>query len=281
MQVNLFPRIYRTATEVIVWLGPTYNDSRRAMDTITCLSRSRRVKSLISIWARPVAAAIRNICFRAYWTRLWVFQELVLAPRITLLCGSDSLSWDWFTELMLNAKSGILSQHARERFEYQCIQRSPAMSMVQQVAEYHSRSTLWDLMDATMHLNCFERRDRVYALLGIAKAGHLDIKADYGTPIPALLNAVLKNYHLIRPPSSLADVSRDCEHIARLLQCVPDAIFHLEGHSRTASDSTMTKFPLSNESGISLWWAAYYRHERVRHLLLEEGVVNPLRDIKT
>lgn len=43
--------------------------------------------------------AICSLCERAYWERLWVFQELRHARLIVLICGDQSLSWDRFKNL--------------------------------------------------------------------------------------------------------------------------------------------------------------------------------------
>ena len=43
--------------------------------------------------------AICSLCERAYWERVWVFQELRHARLIVLICGDQSLSWDRFKNL--------------------------------------------------------------------------------------------------------------------------------------------------------------------------------------
>lgn len=43
--------------------------------------------------------AISALCDCAYWSRLWVLQEIVLASNIVVLCGPETCKWEAFEAL--------------------------------------------------------------------------------------------------------------------------------------------------------------------------------------
>ena len=193
-QVELMPRIYAMAACVLAWLGPSYGDSGSAMQELAKSESHWKIKRNVSrLWTETAGAAIRGLCLRPYWSRLWVFQELMLAQQITLMCGSDMLPWKSFREFLLQLRNSALSLRVLSKFDYQTVRNSPAMSIVEQTTLSHDRRTLWSLLCATQKLRCMETRDRVYALLGVAVAGREHIKADYDAALPALLNSVLRS----------------------------------------------------------------------------------------
>ncbi|KAF2811123.1 HET-domain-containing protein, partial [Mytilinidion resinicola] len=79
-QVGSMPEIYETARIVLIWLGPSYHNSGIAMWELTRpISHWQAKKKIISVWTKPVGAAIRGLCGRPYWRRLWIFQEIMRA----------------------------------------------------------------------------------------------------------------------------------------------------------------------------------------------------------
>ncbi|KAI1860080.1 hypothetical protein JX265_010004 [Neoarthrinium moseri] len=134
-QVLLMRDIFKSASQVIVWLGPTATDSSLGFEALKrCLAwypeleRSfssdalgtirfgllerflRRLgvspvlqpdvkKQYASCYQlhQPELAAIRGLLEREYWTRLWVVQEVCVASQIVVVCGHLTMIGDEFT----------------------------------------------------------------------------------------------------------------------------------------------------------------------------------------
>ncbi|KAG9385707.1 HET domain containing protein [Pyrenophora tritici-repentis] len=78
-QVSMMGRIYSGANYVIVWLGrvtPTLEKSWQLMNTT---------------YLYFIKIAIRDICERKYWTRVWAIQEFTLAKCVMIWCGSQAM----------------------------------------------------------------------------------------------------------------------------------------------------------------------------------------------
>ena len=48
--------------------------------------------------------ALKDLCLRGYWKRLWIIQEIGLARDIELCCGHDYVSGDWFYIVLKRVK---------------------------------------------------------------------------------------------------------------------------------------------------------------------------------
>lgn len=275
-QVRLMPKIYSKARQVVAWLGPSYSGSDEAMKYLARPATYWQTKKNFDrIWVKPVGAAIRGICTRSYWTRLWIFQELKLAQRIALMCGDKVISWDSFQNFIFEVQSSAPGSRLQDVLDYEAVSSSPAVSISKQISERHAQTTLWNLMLVTQHLRCSEVRDKVYALLGVAEAGHAGISPDYDMPVPTLLNLVLKAEHEHRSPQSIEEIETQCQQLTALSGQQSGSIFSLvgrEGQFPVPSATEMATPILGpQESSINLWWASYYGHHAVQELLFDSG----------
>jgi len=82
-QVRLTANIYGKASRVVAWLGPAYERSDDAMVGLLSSTGDEQALELI-----PWISAVVQLFSRPYWRRLWVLQELKLAKRKDLMCGS-------------------------------------------------------------------------------------------------------------------------------------------------------------------------------------------------
>jgi len=104
-------RIYALADEVIVWLGVSSPSIDLFMAAFTSLrdlaSRWRPTKMTSNAdWPRPEWPADDNklwvgmyqVLANTWFWRLWTFQEIVLARRAVMVCGTASINAiDFFT----------------------------------------------------------------------------------------------------------------------------------------------------------------------------------------
>ncbi|KAH9205483.1 heterokaryon incompatibility protein-domain-containing protein, partial [Leptodontidium sp. 2 PMI_412] len=77
-QVKQMRRAYSQASTVIIWLGPSAENSDTAMDALQSMMRCNY---------RDMLADLSALLARAWWGRIWVLQELAIAKRVTIVCG--------------------------------------------------------------------------------------------------------------------------------------------------------------------------------------------------
>lgn len=109
VQVRMMGSLYSRAEEVIVWLGAASDDSDYAMkqlndwssnktfltaDSLTKLMSDRQyvLQAGLKHQDDPVYNALEALFCRSWFTRLWVLQEIVLAQRCRLFCGSAEIT---------------------------------------------------------------------------------------------------------------------------------------------------------------------------------------------
>ena len=105
------------------------------------------------------AITIRSLLERPWFSRLWITQEVQLANESAqIYCGHDSVSWYRF-------RRAVLALDVKQN-----LNNLLPPSLLAQVSNlvFNSRSTaslkmLW----ATRHAQCYDSRDRIYAVLGL------------------------------------------------------------------------------------------------------------------
>jgi ankyrin repeat protein len=275
-QVKLMSRIFKTAQIVVVWLGPAYRGSDTAMSALSRLRSGRDfVKQASQLWAGDAGHAMSGICSRPYWRRLWVFQEVRLAQQIRLMCGSKTASWYQFESLLqyAHARSGIPQLDDNT----EAVMNSPAMRIMN--LNLKSVDTaLWSLIQETTHLRCFDLKDKIYALLGVATKGHGTIEPDYTIGMPTLPNKLLREIRSESPPETLEEAVEGCAKIEDVLGVERGTMFIIQGQRgryKTPSDVEMRSCRLGPKSGnTTLWWAAFYGHSRVQAILQESWTLS-------
>jgi hypothetical protein len=94
-QVHHMPRIYSTATQVLVYLGEAYDNSESVLDAIH--KQQVNVSGLDRMIEMPsILPGIRSLLSRGWFNRVWVLQEIGLARKAVVLCGSYRVHWESF-----------------------------------------------------------------------------------------------------------------------------------------------------------------------------------------
>ncbi|KAF2625570.1 HET-domain-containing protein [Macroventuria anomochaeta] len=89
LQVGMMDRIYGNAHKVICWLGEPPTSLEGDL-------RDLRKYLIEETTADKEVCALRGLKYlmhRPYWTRMWIVQEVVLARRVTLMCGGFYYDW--------------------------------------------------------------------------------------------------------------------------------------------------------------------------------------------
>jgi hypothetical protein len=154
-----------------------------------------------------LAIVFRAFMQRSYFSRVWILQELYLAPRISLCCGMDtslfehlqsvSMLVDFWTTFYVsyyrpNKKVhvlGTLSKHIQEsrqiysdpyfRRSLMCIQ--PQLGCLSLASGIMVRRPLAALLEALQAFQCSDVRDRLFGVLALVRWGNTEPPApDYG-----------------------------------------------------------------------------------------------------
>ncbi|KAF4635896.1 hypothetical protein G7Y89_g2193 [Cudoniella acicularis] len=182
-QVNMMSDIFSAANRVLLWLGHESESSNFSIDCIidACFNPSPinfdpqpNPPSLRPRQENP--SAVRTLCNRGYWRRVWIIQELLLAREIIILCDTRLLHWEW-----LDTASSKLQFPSSANFILN--KRAEVLLLRQTAGNTYTRPhfSLTDLMRMVRDFKCTDIRDRVFGMLGLVTKpfeGSL-IEADY------------------------------------------------------------------------------------------------------
>ncbi|CAN9338425.1 unnamed protein product [Alternaria sp. RS040] len=208
-QVRMMYSIYRGARLVLIWLGKESDDSDLAMRTLAdwewcnpstlryMFGHKNKINNTllacgtkgVKTWNSKEVLSVSSLYKRRYWSRMWIIQEVVHAKRVEIHCGTEILEWYKFEQLYYYVS--IISRHHKEMDTpfYDTVRSSPAMSIVkiraldkkEDPTEYMARPrdvAIDSLMETYSAHECEDIRDKVYAIVGIAKYGST-IVVDY------------------------------------------------------------------------------------------------------
>jgi ankyrin repeat protein len=228
-QIALMGEIYHSAEKVIAWLGPSYDSSDQATQNISLgASYWTTSRQATKKWTSPMASAIRSICTRRYWERLWIFQELLLARETLIMCGAEQIAMQTFIDFLLpivNWYDQRTSTHAKEQFELKTVRQSPAVALIQLTSNWRDDRSIYELMILTRGLRCSKIRDRVYGLLGAAGRAQDIITVNEEMPLDNLIHRVLREHHNHHPPEKFKDIIEQCDMLCEILGVEPGKIF--------------------------------------------------------
>ena len=127
-QVALMPAVFQLAHEVVAWLGEGDKSSDIAMTFIPQLVNLDEFDELIKSDQTPVQwQALVHLMENKYFTRRWVFMEVILAARAVLWCGERSISWDDFCDAIMLLGSRF------EDIQYLCMKHAIANEYVRPI----------------------------------------------------------------------------------------------------------------------------------------------------
>lgn len=181
--VNNMWRVYRRAAEVFAYLGPECpHVSQDIMNDF-------KAHSSIDLFNHSTNSLLicRDLFNRAYWTRLWIVQELVLAKSITFWVGSWNCQpsfltflFTWRDQVSRNIPERVF-QHKDELAKSQAL----TGDMVDILLRTHSWGSglerlrgLESLLEKCRYSFCTDPCDRVFVIQAIVKESQT-IDVDY------------------------------------------------------------------------------------------------------
>ncbi|KAF2672194.1 hypothetical protein BT63DRAFT_422702 [Microthyrium microscopicum] len=229
-QVNMMGEIFSRADTVLIWLGPEQDNSSsilqylKAMPSLVWepgqdlqtapklarLPHKREYGDLKFVIPKPeftiedmfqelfekeLNEAFLALFHRDYWKRMWIVQEVLLARKLSILCGDEVCEWsllvsiaselDYLGQFLrpngLRVKNASPNPVSRWKFKDLQAQTgaSRAFFILKDGDDSKRLSQTWQLSQLIQiwkQQECADPRDRVYALLGLAKDS---ISADY------------------------------------------------------------------------------------------------------
>ncbi|KPI39474.1 uncharacterized protein AB675_5202 [Cyphellophora attinorum] len=208
--------IYKEAITVVVWLGEEADQSDVAMDFIDNVSDKWESGSdVFEEWLRQelntnglvIWPALTSLMTRAYWSRLWVIQEITLGgPTAAILCGNKSttleryfLVYDAFHIFKATHRNPELAACVsqvlttvdrdvyvgyRNIFHWQWEPCDDFQSLQDGEAGLGQAKRLKRLMTRCRKATCREPLDKVYGILGLLdEETSAQIVPDYGLPV--------------------------------------------------------------------------------------------------
>ncbi|KAI6081210.1 hypothetical protein F4821DRAFT_33309 [Hypoxylon rubiginosum] len=201
VQVLKMSQIYRRADKVLVWLGPEEDNSDLALSALASIATHVVADSkYISVSPKPGKdpnysysnhplpfshhqwQAIVKLLARAWFKRLWIWQEITLANSSALVvCGSQEISWSDFS-------SAIICIGTKNFLLVEAIGPDPLpfyenLLHTTCLIQAKRRLGIIDLLATTRRCLCIDPRDRVYATLGLqADYYPIIIRPDYSKP---------------------------------------------------------------------------------------------------
>ncbi|TVY80786.1 Heterokaryon incompatibility protein 6 OR allele [Lachnellula suecica] len=193
-QVQLMQRIYQQAREVLIWLGEEHEsdaETFRFMNQFGELNirfhaelhtpqSNQELLHLVSFSSLP-RKGIADLLQRPWFSRMWVIQEIAMASKATIFCGSFSTTWGAASKMI---------QLMRDRGDFVYLGPPSALSisrigfmtmMKEQIkTEGKMELSLPDVLRSTPSFSSTDPRDRIFAMLGLIRGPDtLDMLPDY------------------------------------------------------------------------------------------------------
>ncbi|KAL8756673.1 MAG: hypothetical protein Q9184_004426 [Pyrenodesmia sp. 2 TL-2023] len=209
--------IYTSAEKVVIWLGPEEHGSDRAIEALGQLAskiKFDRISWKISA-ANPQDALTDWLDFgmpapfsddtyqsigllfkRAWFYRLWIWQEVYLAKYAEISCGDSVMAWTRFSKAVL-----CLSV----RVDPPVPQDLPmVLWVIYPLCTMRDGNKLKSVFAQTRLAQCSDQRDRVYGILNlVGKHERFGVKPDYNKSLGEVYRDLLVRSSSVKGHRSL------------------------------------------------------------------------------
>lgn len=224
-QIQLMKSIFSEARRVLVWLGPASQSTAEAFDLInrvvrTIVHRDQwRLEDVTLPGSSPLIRVgydfsppgserlsswdfgpLIQLLNMAWFTRLWVFQEVAFAKDIMILCGERAMPrWRLAQSVLYLHRKGVLLDYGLEKATVGVKAVAEMEKIRQKAKESDMPRDLISILLATSAAKCTDPRDKIYAVLGLVDDGYerletqieVDYDADVGRVYQSLAEACI------------------------------------------------------------------------------------------
>ncbi|KAK3897311.1 hypothetical protein C8A05DRAFT_48025 [Staphylotrichum tortipilum] len=209
LQIRLIGRIFGRAERVVDWLGAEYDGSHEAIETLLRIRRGAAgdegAAAATAGWWGSVSddgdvvwKHVDALLRRPWFERAWIVQEVVLASRLALMCGTrDEVGWEEFFEGLVacaqaldRGASGSGDDAARSGSVKRLPYAAPAFALG--LARYRMGSKqqgdpkagLLELLELFAHTQATKEVDKLFGMLGLAGDTASEVfNPDYDSPL--------------------------------------------------------------------------------------------------
>ncbi|KAH6719484.1 heterokaryon incompatibility protein-domain-containing protein, partial [Leptodontidium sp. MPI-SDFR-AT-0119] len=206
-QVARMSRIYRCASQVIIWLGLADEQTEAAFSTLKPIHRHSLIDFNVQEYRN-----VERLLSKQYWSRLWIIQEIYHATDIIIYCGHLQLQWPPLHHvgitIRINQSIGEFdysdehSVDAVRKSIYDCMAfplclnetRRCRSSEDRNIALNKNHSSLFDLCIKHGQAQCEDPRDKVYGLQSMAQTCCREaVPIDYSLSLPDISAMVVSH----------------------------------------------------------------------------------------
>ncbi|EEU37988.1 uncharacterized protein NECHADRAFT_95927 [Fusarium vanettenii 77-13-4] len=183
-QVTIMGDIYKSARQVLVWLGEAADDSHLVFEYL-----KDDANNTFPNLPRPPAQyrqAWKALVRRPWFFRTWVIQEVALSRKAIIMCGEESAPWK-------DLGSGHRADISGGALGLSSVSSAPGYKADHPFVGFDNDSHVWrlrmlrpgshpaEVVQYSRACQSSEVRDRVYGLLGLFDPGFMAV--DYDLPV--------------------------------------------------------------------------------------------------
>jgi len=216
-QVRLMTKIYKQASQVIVFLG-NRPDAHMINDVLDELNRRRKWyddsvlgeelhREYILQEASPRWQAFLNFLDQPWFGRIWVLQEVAVAKTVHAIYGNRYIDWETLVEVLRTFISEISADcqsllYSAENYNTRQVSNAPAyasiMTTINQLLQEGESLPLSILLQLTHRFKATDPRDKLFALMGMSDPASCGpVQIDYTKDVLSLYREIAR-YIFIR-----------------------------------------------------------------------------------
>jgi hypothetical protein len=207
IQVPMMHEIYTKASKTIAWLGESDSNIDEALKIIPTLieviTASKNSRDALPDRSSAIWTGIRELLSKSWFTRVWIFQEAVLADNVEMMCGKNALLVDILIQLI----QALIQASLLDWVRGDTLNTPPGMKTLMNIEMCKRWRSVGDhfsftaLVDLGSGQSCCDPRDKIYGLLGLAeKSLRAEIKVDYQNKTPGDLSLDVAKYEISNEP---------------------------------------------------------------------------------
>jgi hypothetical protein len=199
-QVALMQDIYLVASRVLIYLGPGDDETDLAMRHILDPALPHEPWAANTIYTN----AMRRLIHQPYFRRAWVVQEVQLAHKATVTCGSYTVHWTIFCEFFKTSEA-----------RHHCA--------VEDSWILNNSKTLVEHMINTRNCLCGDRRDKVFSVLGLVRSSKTpNLPVDYSLSVQEVFTGLASHFIQVLKDPSFGSYACKTKQTPHLPSWVPD-----------------------------------------------------------
>jgi hypothetical protein len=164
VQVSLMGEIFRQADKIHIWLGEEtqVTNLQKALFFFKSMAVVKDTKTIEDVLSADIVHSIEGVfqlLEQPWFQRRWVLQEVCLGHSVIVRCGSFKIPWDWLAEGITAFGSQFLGL---------CFRELHLNAIAQVVSLRRGKAPILDLLSRFHAAQSTDRRDRIFALCGMA-----------------------------------------------------------------------------------------------------------------